>query len=185
MKITKDTTVSVEYTLKDDNGEILDSSEMMGPLEYIHGYNMIISGLEKALEGKEAGDEFKQTVPPEQAYGEIFDDLVVETDRSQFPPDAKIEVGMDFEAGDGPHTRIVRITKIDGDKITIDANHPLAGETLHFDVKVLSVKKTTEKELQELIRTMQEDSCGCSCSCGHSHEYDEHSCGCGGCSGCR
>ena len=64
MKIEKDTTVSLEYTLKDANGEVLDSSDVMGPLEYIHGYNMIISGLEKALEGKEEGAEFKQVVPP-------------------------------------------------------------------------------------------------------------------------
>ncbi|AGT43728.1 FKBP-type peptidyl-prolyl cis-trans isomerase [Treponema pedis] len=182
MKITKDTTVSVEYTLKDDTGEILDSSEVMGPLEYIHGYNMIISGLEKALEGKEAGDEFKKTIPPEDAYGEVFEDLIVETDRSQFPPEAQIEVGMDFEAGDGPHSRVVRITKIDGDKITIDANHPLAGETLHFEVKILSVKKTTEEELQSLVQMMSADSCGCGCGCGH--EQNEHACGCG-CSGCH
>ena len=181
MKIEKDTTVSLEYTLKDANGEVLDSSDVMGPLEYIHGYNMIISGLEKALEGKEEGAEFKQVVPPEEAYGKVFDDLIVETTREQFPEGVKLEVGMDFEAGEGHHARIVRITKIDGDKITIDANHPLAGETLHFDVKVLSVKKTTEEELQALIQQM---SGGCGGGCGCGHEHDEDACGCG-CSGCH
>ena len=181
MKIEKDTTVSLEYTLKDANGEVLDSSDVMGPLEYIHGYNMIISGLEKALEGKEEGADFKQVVPPEEAYGEVFDDLIVETTREQFPEGVKLEVGMDFEAGEGHHARIVRITKIDGDKITIDANHPLAGETLHFDVKVLSVKKTTEEELQALIQQM---SGGCGGGCGCGHEHDEDACGCG-CSGCH
>lgn len=184
MKITKDTTVSLEYTLKDDTGEILDSSDVMGPLEYIHGYNMIIDGLEKALEGREAGDEFKKTVPPEEAYGEVFEDLIVETSRAQFPPDTVLEVGMEFEAGEGAHARSVRITKIDGDKITIDANHPLAGEKLHFEVKILSVKKTTEEELQALVRMMAEDSCGCGCGCDCGHDHEEQSCGCG-CSGCH
>lgn len=148
----------------------------MGPLEYIHGYNMILAGLEHALDGKDVNDEFKLTLAPQDAYGEIFSDLVVETDRSQFPADAPIEVGMDFQAGD----RAARIVKIDGDRITIDANHPLAGETLHFEVKVVSVKKTTEEELQALVQMMSEDSCGC--GCGHDQE---HSCSCGSCSGCH
>lgn len=177
MKIEKDTTVSVEYTLKDKDGEILDSSKEMGPLEYIHGYGMLIPGLEQELEGKEEGAEFKKTVPPEQAYGERFEELVMETNRSQFPEGVELEVGMEFEAGDGHHSRVAVITKIDGDKITVDANHPLAGETLFFDVKVLSVRKTTKEELKALT-----EPSGCSCGCGGDIA---DSCGCGGCSGCH
>ena len=83
MKIERDTTVNVEYTLKNKNGDILDSSQAMGPLEYIHGYGMIIPGLERALEGKEEGESFKKEVPPSEAYGEVVDDLIMETNRSQ------------------------------------------------------------------------------------------------------
>lgn len=171
MKIAKNTTVSIEYTLKDDTGEILDSSKELGNLEYIQGYGMLIQGLEKALEGKEAGDEFKISVPPQEAYGEFRQDLIVETDRSNFPDDVELEIGMEFDAG---HNRLVKITKIDGDKITVDANHPLAGETLHFEVKVVSVKETTEADFNALY-----GGGGCSCGCGGDDES-----GCGGCSGC-
>ncbi len=175
MKIERDTTVNVEYTLKNKNGDILDSSQAMGPLEYIHGYGMIIPGLERALEGKEEGESFKKEVPPSEAYGEVVDDLIMETNRSQFPEGLELKTGMEFEAGNGQTTRVAVIKKIDGDNITVDMNHPLAGETLYFDVKVISVKKTSEEELQALVQSMSH-SCGCG---------DTGSCGCGGCSGCH
>ncbi len=174
MKIAKDTTVSLEYTLKDKDGEVLDSSKEMGTLEYIHGYSMIIPGLEKALEGKEEGAEFSETVEPQAAYGEKNDELIVETTKSQFPAEVELELGMEFQSGH----HIVRIVKIDGDKITIDANHPLAGETLYFEIKVLSVKQTTEEELQELLQASA-GGCSCGCDCG-----DEGPNSCSGCSGC-
>ena len=167
MKIERDTTVNVEYTLKNKDGEILDSSQAMGPLEYIHGYGLIIPGLERALEGKEEGESFKKEVPPSEAYGDVIEDLVME-----------LKPGMEFEAGNGQQTRVAVIKKIEGDKITVDMNHPLAGETLYFDVKVLSVKKTSEEELQAMVQSM---SSGCGCGCGDT----ESSCGCGGCSGCH
>lgn len=178
MKIERDTTVNVEYTLKNKDGEILDSSQAMGPLEYIHGYGLIIQGLERALEGKEEGESFKKEVPPSEAYGDVIEDLVMETNRSQFPEGLELKPGMEFEAGNGQQTRVAVIKKIEGDKITVDMNHPLAGETLYFDVKVLSVKKTSEEELQAMVQSM---SSGCGCGCGDT----ESSCGCGGCSGCH
>lgn len=179
MYIDKDATVCVEYTLKNADGVILDSSKENGNLEYIQGYNMVISGLEKLLTGKKAGDVFEGVIEPEDAYGDYFEDLVFETERSQFPEGTQLEVGMEFEAGDGHHSRIVKITKIDGDKITVDANHPLAGKTLYFSGKVISVEQTTEDKLQSLIQMMSEDGCGC---CGHSSEDDDCcSCGCHGC----
>ncbi len=174
MKITKDMTVSLEYTLKDDSGKILDSSSEVGAMEYIHGYNMIIPGLEKALEGKEENEEIDVSIPPELAYGDAHEDLIVETSKEQFPPNIELEVGMEFESGQ--HT--VRITKIEGDAITIDANHPLAGETLHCQAKILEVRPTTEAELSDLFQGA--GGCGCGCACGP----DMDPAACGGCSGC-
>ncbi len=174
MKITKDTTVSLEYTLKDASGEVLDSSSVVGAMEYIHGYSMIIPGLEKALEGKELNDELDVTIPPETAYGEIHEDLIVETSKEQFPDNIELEVGMEFESGQ--HT--VRIVKIEGDSVTIDANHPLAGETLHCQAKVIGIRPTSEAELADLF---QGGGCGgCAGSCG----MDMDGAACGGCSGC-
>ncbi len=174
MKITKDTTVSLEYTLKDDSGNVLDSSSVVGAMEYIHGYNMIIPGLEKELEGKEEGQELDVTIPPELAYGEVHEDLIVETSKEQFPPSIELELGMEFESGQ--HT--VRIVKIDGDEITIDANHPLAGETLHCQAKIIAVRATSEAELSDLFQSAG----GCSCAGGCGMDMDGAACG--GCSGC-
>ncbi|CEM63077.1 peptidylprolyl isomerase [Treponema phagedenis] len=176
MKITKDCVVNIEYTLKDEAGEILDSSAVMGPLEYVQGYGMLIPGLEKVMEGKEPGDSFDITVPPAEAYGEIAEGLKLEVDRSQFPPDVEIEVGMQFDAGSGHESRLVTVTDIDGDKIFIDANHPLAGETLHFDIEVLSVREASEEDLASILY-------GGGCDCG-DHDHD-CSTGCGSCCGCH
>ena len=166
MKITKNSLVTIEYTLKDETGEILDSSAEMGPLEYIHGYGMIVPGLEVALMGKDEGEELSITVAPKDAYGEFEENLIFKVDKKQFPPDVKIEVGMEFET-DGAHSRGVRVVEIGDDTVTIDANHPLAGETLHFDIKILSSRMATDEEIAELFS----HSCGCGCG------SDEDSCG--------
>ena len=175
MKITKNSLVTLEYTLKDKDGEILDSSTEMGPLEYIHGYGMIVPGLETALMGKDDGDKLSVTVAPKDAYGEFDDALIFKVDKKQFPPDVKIEVGMEFET-DGPHSRGVRVIEIGDDSVTIDANHPLAGGTLYFDVKVVSSRMATDKEIAELFS----HSCGCGCG-----DSGDDACGCSGCSGCH
>ena len=172
MKIADDCLVTLEYTLKDDNQEILDSSEQMGPLDYVHGYRQLIPGLEKALQGREAGESFSLTVAPQQAYGEIDPRAVFEVSRAQFPPDTQLEVGMEFETS-GHH---VVITAIDGDIITLDANHPLAGKTLHFDIKIAGVRDATPEELEEVQQSFA-GGCGSSCGTGEG--------GCGGCSGCH
>lgn len=180
MTIAKDSVVSIEYTLTDDQNEVLDSSEGMGPLEYLHGHNNLIPGLEKELEGKNVGDSFKTVINPADAYGEFQKELVVEVDRAQFPDDVEITVGMQFEAGGPDGSRIVTVTDVKDSKITVDANHPLAGETLHFDVKVISIREATEQEKAEGLDT----GCGCGCGddcdcdddCGHESHGD---CGCG------
>lgn len=173
MKITKDCLVTLEYTLKDESQEILDSSEKLGPLDYIHGYNFLIPGLERTLEGKEEGEAFSLTVLPEDGYGTINDDMMFEVNRSQFPPEVELEVGMEFDADHHP----VRIKEINGDTVVVDANHPLAGETLYFDVKITGVRPATEEEIAAALEPISE----CSCGCGHDHEHDS----CGGCSSCH
>ena len=170
MKIADDCLVTLEYTLKDDEQKILDSSEQMGPLDYVHGYKQLIPGLEKALSGRETGESFSLTIAPQQAYGEIDPRAVFEVSRAQFPPDAQLEVGMEFETS-GHH---VSVKAIDGDIITLDANHPLAGKTLHFDIRITGVRDATPEELDEV---QQSFAGGCGSSCGSE--------GCGGCAGCH
>lgn len=176
MKITKNAYVSIEYTLKDEKGEILDSSKEMGALEYVQGYGMVVPGLEAALMGKDEGESFSITLAPKDAYGEYDENLLFNVDRKQFPEGVEIEVGMEFET-DGPHGRTVRVAKIEGDSVTIDANHPLAGEMLYFDIKVLSSRMATDEEIASFFSH--------SCSCGCGGHMDENSCSCGGCSGCH
>ena len=169
------TCTSVE---KDENGEILDSSENGTPLEYVHGYGNLIYGLEKELEGKQAGDSFSLSVAPAEAYGEYSQDLVVTLPKSNFESNADITVGMKFEAGSGLHNRVVTVTKVDGDNITVDANHELAGKTLFFDVTVNDVRDASDEEINECIGGC---SCGsCSSGCGGSDGgCSSGCCGCG------
>ncbi len=172
MNITKNSVVAIEYTLKDKDGTVIDSSENMGPLDYIHGYGNLIPGLEKELEGKKAGDSFSVTVPAAEAYGERTDDLIVDVPRANFEADTPVEVGMQFEAGH----QIVTVTKIEGDTITIDGNHELAGQDLYFDVKIDSVREASDAEIAEMMNPHG----GCGCGCGDSHDdCESNGCGCG------
>lgn len=149
MQIAARTIVTLHYTLTDGEGEVLDSSEGPEggePLSYVHGLGMIVPGLEEALLGKSAGDHVKVTVPPESGYGERHEGLVQKVSRDEFP-DGDIEVGMRFRSH-GPHgMSILTVAALDEDTVTLDANHPLAGTTLNFDVQVLSVREATEKDL--------------------------------------
>ncbi|MFJ4650078.1 peptidylprolyl isomerase [Nocardia sp. NPDC088792] len=147
MVIDSDKVVSIEYTLTDDADEVLDTSVGDTPLVYLHGADNIVPGLERALHGKTVGDEVNVVVEPEDAYGEFEAELVSVVDRSMFDLD-ELEAGMQFEAEapDGD-TQIVTIVDVDGDDVTIDGNHPLAGQRLHFAVKVVDVRDATEEEL--------------------------------------
>ena len=140
--------VRMHYKLTDDDGNVLDSSEGAEPLAYLHGAGNIISGLENALVGKAAGDSLQVRVKPAEGYGEIMPELVQVIDKSAFQDAESLEVGMAFqaEAQDGSIQRIV-VKEINGDKVTIDGNHPLAGVTLNFDVNIVDVREATEEEL--------------------------------------
>ncbi len=189
MIISNDKVVSITYTLKDAEGEILDSSDVAGPLEYIHGHRNLIPGLERELTGKKAGDSFSVTIKPKDAYGDYSKDLVVSVSKNQFPNDVKIEEGMQFEAGDETGHRLVTVVEVNGDEITIDANHPLAGETLFFDVSVVDVREASDEELRAGLF----DGCGCGshacgdhgCDSGCGCDGDDADCGCSGGCGCH
>ncbi len=140
--------VSVHYTLTDNNGNVLDSSEGSDPLSYLHGANNIIPGLEKALIGKTADDALQVQVEPAEGYGEKVPELIQKVDKAAFQGVDTLETGMAFEAqGDNGQVQRVVITAIEEDLVTVDGNHPLAGVTLNFDVKIVSVRDATAEEL--------------------------------------
>ncbi|APF19303.1 FKBP-type peptidyl-prolyl cis-trans isomerase [Calditrichota bacterium LG25] len=148
MQISENKVVSIHYTLKNDAGEVLDSSIGQQPLSYLHGRKNIISGLENALTGKNVGDKFHVDIPPEEAYGLRNDDLFQVLPREVFQGVENIEVGMQFYSETPEGVQMITVTNVNGDEITVDANHPLAGETLHFDVEVVDIRDATEEELQ-------------------------------------
>ena len=140
--------VSMHYTLTDDDGNVLDSSEGSDPLSYLHGANNIIPGLEKALIGKMANDALQVKVDPAEGYGEKISELIQQVDKAAFQGVDNLEAGMAFEAqGENGQVQRVVITEIEGDQVTVDGNHPLAGVTLNFDVKIISVRDATQEEL--------------------------------------
>ena len=147
MKISKDVVVSIEYTLRDDNGNVLDSSEGGEPLAYLHGNGSLIPGLEAQLEGKAANDALKVVVAPADGYGEFDAAQIVSVPKSQFAGVTDLSVGMQFTASGPEGQQVVTVTKIENDMITVDGNHPLAGQTLTFDVKIINVREATEEEL--------------------------------------
>ena len=148
MQIAENKVVSIHYTLTNTEGKVLDSSEGRDPLAYLHGNKNIIIGLENALAGKTAGDKLNVTIPPEEAYGIRDEQLVQVISKSAFQGIESIEPGMQFQAKSDQGTQIVTITNVDGDKVTVDGNHALAGETLNFEVEVTEVREATDEELQ-------------------------------------
>lgn len=146
MQITDKTAVSFHYTLTNDSGEQLDSSRGEEPLLYLHGAGNIISGLEAALAGKSVGDSFKVTIPPADAYGELAPDMVQVVSKKMFDG-MDLEIGMQFHADVSHGSGVITITEINGDDVTVDGNHPLAGETLIFDVEVVDVRPATDDEM--------------------------------------
>jgi len=139
--------VQIHYTLKNDAGEVLDSSEGAEPLAYLQGNGNLIPGLEKALDGKRAGDALSVTITPEEAYGVSDASLVQDVPRSAFEGIADIEVGMQFHAESNHGPRTVTVTKVAADTVTVDGNHPLADQTLHFAVQVIDVREASHEEL--------------------------------------
>ena len=151
MNIKDKMVASIDYTLKNDQGEVIDTSMGEGgePLKFLFGSGMIIKGLESALMGKAKGDTFKVTVPPEEAYGNPREDMVQEVPASDLAHLEGLAVGaaLQAELDDGQSMNLV-VTKMTDSHVTLDGNHPLAGETLHFEGEVKDVREATETELE-------------------------------------
>lgn len=147
MQIAERTVASFHYTLTDDAGRVIDSSSGHGPLTYLHGAGNIVPGLEKAMLGRSAGDAFDVVVAPEEGYGEPNEMLVQVVPRAAFQGVDELAVGMEFQAQTPQGPMSVAIAKIEGDEVTVDGNHPLAGRTLHFAIEVTDVREASLEEV--------------------------------------
>jgi FKBP-type peptidyl-prolyl cis-trans isomerase SlyD len=143
MKIAKNAVASIHYTLRDNTGKTIDSSNGGEPLIYIHGIGNLIPGMEEGLEGKIKGDKLNLKVSPEKGYGVKDEALTQKVPREAFGGQT-VKVGMQFQTGNGG---VVTVTHVSLDQITVDANHPLAGVELNFDVEVMEVRPATEEEI--------------------------------------
>ena len=146
--VKKDSVVSVSYSLKNSKGEPLGEATEEAPLAYLHGVGQIVPGLEKELEGMSVGDQKEVTLTPTEGYGEVNPTLKMELPRANFPADMEIKAGQQFSAEMENKQQVFTVIAQQGDKIQVDGNHPLAGETLHFSVKVLDLREATATELE-------------------------------------
>lgn len=148
MQISKNSVVTLNYTLKNDQGDTLDESQD-GSFLYLHGAGGIIPGLEGQLEGKSAGDEFSAHIKPEDGYGVRDDSMVQVVPRNMFESDHPVEEGIQFHAESPEGDMLtVTVTKIEDDEITVDGNHPLAGIALNFDIKIADVREASKEEIE-------------------------------------
>ncbi|ATX81180.1 FKBP-type peptidyl prolyl cis-trans isomerase [Mariprofundus ferrinatatus] len=146
MQISNHKVVSFHYTLTNDSGDVIDSSSGGEPLVYLHGEQNIIPGLENALDGKSIGDSLQVTIEAADGYGEYNPALTQVVPSEMFQGVDNIEVGMQFQAETSEGVQVIRVAEVDGDNVTIDGNHPLAGERLHFDVTVEEIRESTDEE---------------------------------------
>lgn len=158
MQVNDKKVVYIHYTLKNKEGTVLDSSSPEAPLAYIHGGGNIIPGLEKALAGKSEGDAFNINIQPEEAYGQRNETLVQTVPRSAFQEVDDLQEGMQFQAQTPNGPQLITVTEIEEDQVIVDANHPLAGEPLDFDVEIVDIREATAEELDH----------------GHVHTPDSH-----------
>jgi len=158
MKIEKNRVVGIHYTLTDNDGKVLDSSRGNQPLLYLHGNGNLIPGLENALEGKRKNDTLNVKVMPDMGYGEFDENMIFEVNRSQFDFSGEIKKGMQFQMHTDHGHQVVTVSKIEGDVVILDGNHPLAGQELNFDVEVTDVREASGDEISH----------------GHDHQHGHH-----------
>lgn len=148
MKINDNAVVAIQYTLTDDQGNVIDQSPAGEPLKYLHGAHNIIPGLENALIDASVGDKKQVTVSAEDGYGPVNDELIQTVPREAFTGIDKIEVGMQFQVqGQGDEEHFVEVKSFTDSEVTVDGNHPLAGQTLNFDIEIVEVREATESEI--------------------------------------
>lgn len=174
--IEKNVVATIEYTLTNDDGETLDTSVGDEPLSYLHGFGNIVPGLEAALAGKKIGDHLKVSVPPSQGYGERDESGLRALERDAFPPDAELAPGVQFMAElEDEEVVPMWVVDIDDEYVHVDMNHPLAGATLHFEVKILELREAHESEIAHGHphgRHGGEHHHGH--DHGHDHDHDDH-----------
>ena len=146
MQISKHKVVSMDYTLTDDQGTVIDTSKGREPLAYIQGIGNIIPGLEAALEGRTEGESVTVRVEPEQGYGERDETLLRVVPRNLFDVE-EVQAGMQFHAQSEEGTEVVTVVGVTDEEVTVDSNHPLAGVALNFDVTIVEVRDASEEEL--------------------------------------
>lgn len=147
MRIAQDSVVTIEYTLTDPQGQILDSSVGEEPLVYLHGKKNIIPGLERELAGRQVGDELKVVVSPQDGYGERSDALVTQVPREDLAQIPDLSVGLQLQAQTARGVQVFTVVELNDEKVTLDGNHPLAGQTLNFAIKIMGIRPATQEEL--------------------------------------
>jgi FKBP-type peptidyl-prolyl cis-trans isomerase SlyD len=148
VEITADRVVLIHYTLKGDDGAVIDSSAGGEPLAYIHGHGNLVAGLEKALDGKRDGDKVVVSVAPADGYGVHDGALIQRVPKRSLQGAGQIKKGMQFQGQTPEGMRLFTVTALVGDMVTLDGNHPLADKTLNFDVDVVTVREATSEELE-------------------------------------
>nr|WP_314267862.1 peptidylprolyl isomerase [uncultured Moellerella sp.] len=171
MKVANDLVVSLAYQVRTEDGVLVDESPANAPLDYLHGRGSLISGLEKALEGREAGERFDVDVASDDAYGQYDDNLVQRVPKDVFTGVDELEVGMRFLADTDMGPVPVEITGIEGDEVIVDGNHMLAGQSLKFNVEIMAIREATEEELAHGHAHGEN---------GHDHGHDHEGGCCGG-----
>jgi FKBP-type peptidyl-prolyl cis-trans isomerase SlyD len=154
VQISANAFVTLQYVLKDDDGEVIDSSEGGNPIEYVHGYGMLVPGLESRLLGLAVGDSKLIVVAAEEGFGDYDEELVLECERGEFPPDVKEGDEFTAEDEDGEESPMV-VMEVHPDHVIVDGNHPLAGQTLHYQIHVESIRPATDAEIAEAAEAFE------------------------------
>ncbi len=149
MQITDNAVVCFHYALINDQGEVLDGSKGGDPIPYLHGFHNIVPGLEKAMAGRSANEHFRVSLTPLEAYGEIDEEKIYDVEHSLFADMSELAVGlMCHMTNESGEDEVVSVIEIEDDVVTVDANHPYAGESLTFDVEIVSIREATAQEIQ-------------------------------------
>jgi len=148
MKIEQNKVVAIDYTLTDNNGTVIDTSEGREPLKYLHGRGALISGLEKELEGKVTGDKLDVAIAPEEGYGVRNEALLQSVPKEHFAHVPNVQAGMQFQANGEHGPILVTVVEVTDDKVVVDGNHPLAGVVLNFKVEVKEVREASAEEIE-------------------------------------
>ena len=148
MKVEKDYIITIQYILKDEAGQLGDTSTGEEPLEYLHGHGLMLPGVEKALGGKSKGESVAVWIDPEEGFGKRNEENIIELSRLDFEGNPEIESGMEFDIEDDDGEGIITVLSVDGDTVLVDRNHPLAGKKLYVEAEIIDIKKAEKWEIE-------------------------------------